>query len=160
MKEMIKKIWFDMDGTIADLYGVEGWLESIRAGQVTPYIVATPMVNLSLLARLLNQLQREGWELGIISWGARNATPTFQYDTEVAKIQWLNMHMPSVHWDSIKVVRHGLNKYEQCKGGILFDDEQQNRDSWEDLAYEPNYIIDVLKQILHNNRTAHEMVIE
>ena len=23
------KIWFDMDGTIADLYGVENWLEML-----------------------------------------------------------------------------------------------------------------------------------
>ena len=23
--EMRKEIWFDMDGTLADLYGVEGW---------------------------------------------------------------------------------------------------------------------------------------
>ena len=24
-----KQIWFDMDGTIADLYGVNGWLDDI-----------------------------------------------------------------------------------------------------------------------------------
>lgn len=27
---MEKMIWFDMDGTIADLYGVENWLEDLR----------------------------------------------------------------------------------------------------------------------------------
>ena len=25
------RIWFDMDGTIADLYGVEDWLPKLRA---------------------------------------------------------------------------------------------------------------------------------
>ena len=29
-------IWFDMDGTIADLYGVEGWLEMLIAKDETP----------------------------------------------------------------------------------------------------------------------------
>ena len=27
---MKKEICFDMDGTIADLYGVEGWLEDLK----------------------------------------------------------------------------------------------------------------------------------
>ena len=29
--KMKKEIWLDMDGTIADLYGVENWLEYIKA---------------------------------------------------------------------------------------------------------------------------------
>ena len=28
---MTKAIYFDMDGTIADLYGVDGWLDSLVA---------------------------------------------------------------------------------------------------------------------------------
>ena len=28
---MIKAIYFDLDGTIADLYGVEGWLDDLIA---------------------------------------------------------------------------------------------------------------------------------
>ena len=27
----MKSIWFDMDGTIAELYKVEGWLEALRS---------------------------------------------------------------------------------------------------------------------------------
>ena len=27
------KIWFDMDGTIADLYAVEGWLPMLPRGR-------------------------------------------------------------------------------------------------------------------------------
>ena len=29
-------IWFDMDGTIANLYGVENWLPMLRAYDPTP----------------------------------------------------------------------------------------------------------------------------
>jgi len=61
-------IWFDMDGTLADLYGVENWLPMLRASDPTPYMVARPLVNLSALARVLNRLQREGYEIGVISW--------------------------------------------------------------------------------------------
>ena len=37
---MIKEIVFDMDGTIADLYGVENWLPKLRAYDPTPYQTA------------------------------------------------------------------------------------------------------------------------
>lgn len=32
-------IWFDMDGTIADLYGVDGWLEMLIAEDPTPTLL-------------------------------------------------------------------------------------------------------------------------
>ena len=48
------KIWFDMDGTIANLYAVENWLADLRAERTRPYDMAQPMVNFSLFARLLN----------------------------------------------------------------------------------------------------------
>ena len=43
------RINFDMDGTIANLYGVENWLEMLMAEDETPYAIAKPLVNLSLL---------------------------------------------------------------------------------------------------------------
>ena len=55
---MGKTIWFDMDGTIANLYGVEGWLDMLIASDPTPYKLAAPLVNMNTLARKLNKLQR------------------------------------------------------------------------------------------------------
>jgi len=40
---MYKEINFDMDGTIADLYGCENWLEDILAERVNPYERAKPL---------------------------------------------------------------------------------------------------------------------
>ena len=48
---------FDMDGTIADLYGVDGWLNDLINGDTRPYDIAKPLVNMSALARRLNALQ-------------------------------------------------------------------------------------------------------
>ena len=50
---MLKMICFDMDGTVADLYGVENWLEKLRAYDASPYLVATPMCDMEELADLL-----------------------------------------------------------------------------------------------------------
>ena len=53
---MIKKICFDMDGTIANLYGVENWLAMLQSADPTPYEAAEPMLHLSTLARLFSTL--------------------------------------------------------------------------------------------------------
>lgn len=78
-------IWFDMDGTIANLYGVDGWLEMLRAGDATPYRIARPLVNLQALARVLNRLQRNGYEIGIISWLSKNADEAYDEAVTEAK---------------------------------------------------------------------------
>ena len=36
-------ICFDMDGTIADLYGVQDWLTHLENENVYPYIAAKPL---------------------------------------------------------------------------------------------------------------------
>lgn len=144
---MKKEIWFDMDGTIADLYGVDNWLDYLIKEDVYPYANAKVMLNFSLLARLLNRLQEQGWKIGIISWTSKCGSEKYNLAVEVVKRAWLARHLPSVEWDEIKIVRYGTNKYITCSGGILFDDEQGNRDNWKDKAYEPCKIMEVLKEL-------------
>ena len=144
---MNKAIFFDMDGTIADLYGVDGWLDDLRAERVRPYAEAKGIGNLALIARLLNKAQKKGHEIGIISWGAKNASGTYLAQIAWAKEDWLEKHFPSVSWDQIAVVKYGMNKKEYCKDGILFDDEEKNREIWGTGAYEPKEIIEILKKI-------------
>jgi hypothetical protein len=143
---MTRQINFDMDGTIANLYAVDGWLECIIARDTKPYVEAEPLVNLSALTRVLNRLQREGWEINIISWLAKNSTNDYDARVTEAKIGWLKKHLPSVKWNNINIVAYGTPK--QTLGqGILFDDEKPNRDSWNGVAYDVNDIINTLKKI-------------
>lgn len=144
-----KAIYFDMDGTIADLYAVEGWLDMLRAYDPTPYEMAKPLVRLATLARLLNRLQREGYIIGIISWLSKEPTPSYDEAVTNAKLEWLANHMPSVEWDEINIVPHGTPKHEVVANpyGILFDDEQKNRDEWVGTAYNVNNILEILKSL-------------
>lgn len=144
---MMKQIWFDMDGTIADLYGVEGWLDYLIAKDTFPYDNAEVMFNFSLFARLLNQVQRNGWKIGIISWTSKNGTDLYNGQVALSKMIWLHKHLHSVQWDEIKIVPYGTNKYETCGGGILFDDEEGNRKAWQDEAFTPDRIIEILKTL-------------
>lgn len=144
----VKWIWLDCDGTIADLYGVENWLNMLRASDPAPYKLAKPLVNMNQLARKLNRLQRAGYKLGIISWLSKTSTPEYDEAVTAAKLWWLKKHLASVHFDTINIVSYGVNKWEVCGAGILFDDEERNRNAWKNEAYHPDMMMDVLTMLM------------
>lgn len=142
-------IWFDMDGTIANLYGVENWLDYIIAENPLPYEIAKPLLKLNTLARLLNNLQKKGYAIGIISWLAKNSTENYNLKVKNAKIAWLKKHLASVKFNEIKIVAYNTPKQMFAKNteDILFDDEKNNRDNWTGKAFDVNNIIEILKNL-------------
>lgn len=142
----IKVINFDMDGTIADLYGVEGWLDDLIAERVRPYAEAKPLVNMQALARVLNGLKRKGFALNIISWTSKNGTPEYNAKVKETKIKWLHRHLSSVKFDNIYVVPYGTPKH-TISDGYLFDDEEPNRTAWGCKAFDVDNIIGTLKAL-------------
>ena len=142
------KIWFDMDGTIANLYDVDGWLDMLIANDPTPYVVAKPMLNMSLLARYLNKAIAQGHEVGVISWLSKNSNAEYDEKVKTAKLNWLNKHLKSVAFTTIHIVAYGTNKLNACGEGILFDDELNNRITWGEGAHEPAEILNILKGLV------------
>ena len=143
---MVRAINFDMDGTIADFYGVENWLSYLMERNPFPYENAKPLVNMSALARRLNTLQRKGYKVNVISWLAKNSTAEFDEAVTEAKKRWLRKHLPSVHFDNINIVGYGTPK-NTIGCGILFDDEEPNRKMWGEGAHDVHNILGVLKEI-------------
>lgn len=141
----MKGIWFDMDGTIADFYGVTDWLTAIHNFETRPYDVAKGIGNLAHIARLLNKVQALGYTVNIISWTAKVDNPAYHKAVTEAKKAWLAKHLPAVKWNKIMIVPYGTNKKEITKGDILFDDEEGNRKTWGEGAYTPAEIVPVLK---------------
>jgi hypothetical protein len=140
----IKVINFDMDGTIADLYGVENWLDYLLNNDPKPYAIAKPLLNMSALARVLNKLHKRGYAINIISWLSKNSNPEYDKAVTNAKIGWLKKHLPSVKFDNIYIVPYGTPKH-TISGGYLFDDEKPNRDAWGCKAFDVDNIIETLK---------------
>ena len=142
-------IWFDMDGTIADLYSVENWLPMLRAYDPSPYALAKPLVRLSTLAYMLNKLRAKGYRVGVISWGSKCSTPAYDAAVTAAKMAWLKRHLPSVDFDEIHVVPYGVPKqnFKRTDADILFDDEERNRTNWGGNAYTEAEIFEILKSL-------------
>lgn len=149
----MRAIYFDMDGTIANLYGMENWLACLEAEEATPYLYARPLLNMNLLARYLNRLQREGYHLGIVSWTSKHGTEEYNDEVAEAKMKWLATHLRSVHFDECKIIEYGTSKRSvvDYPEGILFDDEIENRKEWalgDGLAFDVDNILTILKAMI------------
>ena len=145
--EMVKELWFDMDGTIADLYGDPMWLDKLMAYDPSVYAEAKVLLNMSLLARYLNKLQKIGYKICIVSWLSKTSTPEYDMAVIEAKRQWLKKHLASVRFDNIDILAYGTPKG-IGRSGILFDDELRNREQWGEGACDVNDIIGKLKELL------------
>lgn len=144
---MTATIFFDMDGTIADLYGVENWLDYLIASDTLPYEVAKPLIKLNSLARILNRLQRNGYRIGVISWLSKSGTDDYNKAVTETKKNWLKKHLASVDFDEIHIVKYGTPKqmFAKTANDILFDDEEKNRTNWTGKAFDVDSIIEILK---------------
>ena len=147
---MKNTIYFDMDGTIADLYGCENWLADLIDGYTRPYREAKSMVNMRKLGRVLNALKENGFEVGIISWLSKSGTDEYNARVTKAKTDWLARHLGAVEFDEIHIVKYGTPKHEVVNNpfGILFDDEKPNRDNWLGTAYDVDNILEILSALL------------
>jgi hypothetical protein len=143
------KICFDMDGTIANLYGVENWLEDLINESTRPYAEARVMLNMNNLAKKLNKLQKKGNKIAVISWLSKNGSEEYNEAVEEVKQAWLKKHLGSVKFDEINIVKYGTNKaqFAESENDILFDDEEQNRKAWTGKAYDVQNILEVLGTI-------------
>ena len=147
---MKNTIYFDMDGTIANLYGCENWLDSLINGKTKPYREAKSMVDMRKLGKLLNALKANGYEIGIVSWLSKNGTDEYNARVTKAKTDWLARHLGAVEFDEIHIVKYGTPKHEIVNNplGILFDDEKPNRDNWLGTAYDVTAILETLTALV------------
>lgn len=127
-------IILDMDGTIADLYSVRGWLPMLEHGNAAPYLKARPLYDAAKLNGILAALQGYGYEVEIVSYLAKHAESNKAFDsaTRKAKRAWLKRYLPCIKSNNIHLVKHGSNKWRvsNYKGGTLFDDELDNVNKW------------------------------
>ena len=125
-------IALDMDGTIADLYKVRGWLEMLENENAAPYLDAAPMCDTKRLDSLIRAYKDAGGHVCVVSWCAKGDISQAYYTaTQAAKCLWLRKHLPSI--DDIRIVNYGIPKYlvvKDVRTSVLFDDEEKNRRSF------------------------------
>lgn len=152
-----KMICFDMDGTIADFYGVENWLDYLIHENPYPYITAEPLWKMDELNAVLMQLAKEGWEIRVISWLAKDSSEEYKKAVVDAKKTWLEKwDFPAEKCHFIQYGATKANCVRKALSGapaILIDDNERVRDGWhlgetidptacDDLPWELGYLIE------------------
>lgn len=149
-------ICFDMDGTIANLYAVENWLEMLRAYNARPYEIAEPMWDMVELNMVLAELKANGYEIAIITWLSKDSTTEYDNAVRLAKKQWLeDMGFEYDYFHGVKygttkanTIRRYMDGYENA---ILIDDNDKVRNGWtlgETINPTEENIIEVLKGLV------------
>lgn len=147
---MNRTLVFDMDGTIANLYGVNGWLADLRSESDRPYRVAEPMYKMDELNSILNELKSRGWKVVVTTWLAKDATKEYDNLVRVAKKDWLDTF--KFPYDELHMVKYGTTKA-NCtrhhKGfQVLVDDNEKVRKGWtlgKTIDANKNIITELLK---------------
>lgn len=131
---MTKKILvFDMDGTIADLYGVDNWLDDLRNERTRPYEKCKPIYQEEMMNDLIARLKEVGYKIIITTWLAMNSTKEYKMQVRKAKLEWLDKIQ--FDYDEIHLVQYGTTKADctrKYKGieQILVDDNEEIRNGW------------------------------
>lgn len=130
-----RKIYFDMDGTIADLYGFENWLEYLRAEDSLPYKEATTLYDKDKLNSLLNTLKLFGYAIGVITWGSMGASDNYNKEVRATKRAWIKENYPAItefHYQKYGTPKHRASYQNiNINHDILIDDNEEVRELWE-----------------------------
>ena len=142
-------VWFDMDGTIADLYGVDNWLEQIKTDNEKPFVIAKPLVDTTALEELMNGIQRKGHKIGIVTCLVGGATKNFNKKVIKAKKNWLEQNLKNVKFDKIVFLEYEDVKNQVNDGtDILFDDEDRHLEKWTGKAVKACYMMETMTKIV------------
>lgn len=127
----MQAIYFDMDGTIANLYGVANWLNALRMESVMPYVAAEPLVNPSDFVAIVEQLKNKGYTIGIISWSSMDGSKEYNKRVRAAKLAWVKNYFGDI-FDEFHVVKYGTPKHTvaNIKDSIIVDDDSRVRGMW------------------------------
>ena len=128
---MIDAIYFDLDGTLYDLYSIPDWLPRLRAHDPMTYYDGKPKVDLDALNHLLEQFTAKGIIIGVISWCSIDGTRWYNAATRAIKRTWVKENIPCV--TEIHVTKYGTPKHKiaNIKNSILIDDDSDVRRNWD-----------------------------
>ena len=129
----MKKIYLDMDGTIANLYEQKNWLERLQKEDTTIFLECQPLISESELLRLFPP---EYYEIIILSMTPYNCSKEYHNQVIEQKNQWLDIHFPLLKKRIYK--KYGNNKnLKNSVNAILIDDNETIRNTFKGIAFNP-----------------------
>lgn len=156
---MSKKIYFDLDGTLYNLYSIKNWLEKLQDEKENVFLEGCFLVNYSEFMECINYLVDCGYSFGVITWLPMQASPEYEEICRKEKIKWINEYLPFV--TEINISSYGIPKQnciqKRAKTMILIDDNIEVCKMW-NTPFQRNSInvneeftvLDALNSIIEN----------
>lgn len=127
------KVYLDMDGTIANLYTIDQWLEKLQNENPTVFLECAQLVTQEQLLKVFPQ---EQFEIVILSMTPKNCTNEYHKQVIDQKNQWLNVNFPLL--TKRIFLKYGHNKnLKNSANAILVDDSKPIRDNFRGIALNP-----------------------
>lgn len=134
MKKQI--VYLDMDGTIANLYGIENWLDGLLNEVEGLFLNCEPLVSSEELEKYF---PNEKYELRICSMTPLNASEEYCKVVIEEKNLWLDKYFPQI--THRVYMAYGNNKnLRNCQNHILVDDNEKIRNTFKGLALAPLWL--------------------
>ena len=127
------KVYLDMDGTIANLYGIENWLHRLRNSDENIFLECEPMISEETL---FNKFPADSFDIRILSMTPMNASAEYCENVKRQKDEWLNRYFPKLTNRIYKKYGHNKN-LRNSENAILIDDSEPIRNSWKGTALNP-----------------------
>ena len=126
-------VYLAMDGTIANLYGIENWLGRLRNEDST---IFTECETLITEKALFDLYPVEKYEIRILSMTPKKATKRYCMSVIAQKNEWLDIHFP--HIKKRIYLPYGHNKnLKNSVNKILIDDSEIIRNNFRGMTLAP-----------------------
>ena len=156
----MKKIYFDLDGTLYNLYQYKNWLSCLRNEDPAPFQMGKggALVDLKELQKIANEGLKKGIVFGVITWLPMFASEEFEEVCTKAKRKWVNKFLPFV--TEFYAQSYGVPKQyapsKRAKEMYLFDDNADVLSMWETeqqriaVNVSKNNLLEELKKIVES----------
>ena len=127
------KIYFDMDGTVADFYSQENWLEMLRNETAGAFAFCKPLFDENSFYLLISDLAEKGAQFGVITWLPMQASRSYELICEIEKQNWCETYLPFI--STFAAQSYGIPKQnaitKNAQLEILIDDNAEICKMWE-----------------------------
>ena len=143
------KIFFDLDGTLFDLYSKKNWLERLQNEDATVFdgdgMTRGFMPDIDhTFFEVINDLLDKGVQFEVITWLPMNASPEYEFACELRKRLWVKENLPFI--SKVTCLSYGMPKQnaisQRASTMILIDDNAEICEMWNTAKMRQAILVD------------------